>query len=239
MFQKNLIGPSFLAYYIIEEGTEDLKMQTVEENTRRFEELLASVDRAGIDKLLGYIRKTDFYRAPASTRFHLACEGGLLQHSLNVYDCLVAKKESPVWKPVLAEIPDESLIIMALLHDLCKANFYKEGAKNQKTYDPEKVSEAEPWQRKHDQMGDFIWETVKTYQVDDQLPLGHGEKSVMLIQCYIRLTMQEVMAIRWHMGFSEAKENYNAVGQAMEKYPVVLALHEADLEATKILEVDS
>ena len=220
-------------------NTENSKMQTTEENTRRFEELLASVDRAGIDKLLGYIRKTDFYRAPASTRFHLACEGGLLQHSLNVYDCLIAKKESPVWKPILAEIPDESLIIMALLHDLCKANFYKEGAKNQKTYDPEKVSEAEPWQRKHDQMGDFIWETVKTYQVDDQLPLGHGEKSVMLIQCYIRLTMQEVMAIRWHMGFSEAKENYNAVGQAMEKYPVVLALHEADLEATKILEIES
>ena len=215
-------------------------MPTTEENVKRFEELLLSVERTGADKLMGYIRnKTDFYTAPASTRFHLACEGGLLQHSLNVYDCLIAKKESPVWKPILAEIPDESLIIMALLHDLCKANFYKEGTKNQKTYDPEKVAAAEPWQRKHDQMGDFIWETVKTYQVDDQLPLGHGEKSVMLVQCYIRLTMQEVMAIRWHMGFSEAKENYNAVGQAMEKYPVVLALHEADLEATKILEIES
>ena len=212
-------------------------MQTTEENTRRFEELLASVDRAGIDKLIGYIRnKTDFYKAPASTRFHLACEGGLLQHSLNVYDCLVAKKESPVWKSILEGIPNESLVIMALLHDLCKTNFYKEGTKNQKTYDSEKVAAAEPWQRKHDQMGDFVWETIKTYQIDDQLPLGHGEKSVMLIQCYIRLTMQEVMAIRWHMGFSEAKENYNAVGQAMEKYPVVLALYEADLEATKILE---
>ena len=212
-------------------------MPTTEENIKRFEELLLSVERTGADKLMGYIRnKTDFYTAPASTRFHLACEGGLLQHSLNVYDCLIAKKESPVWKPILAEIPDESLIIMALLHDLCKTNFYVEGTKNQKTYEAEKVAAAEPWQRKHDQMGDYIWETVKTYQVDDQLPLGHGEKSVMLIQCYIRLTMQEVMAIRWHMGFSEAKENYNAVGQAMEKYPVVLALYEADLEATKILE---
>ena len=199
-------------------------MQTTEENTRRFEELLASVDRAGIDKLMSYIRnKTDFYKAPASTRFHLACEGGLLQHSLNVYDCLIAKKESPVWKPVLAEIPDESLIIMALLHDLCKTNFYAEGTKIQKTYDPEKVAAAEPWQRKHDKMGDYIWEAVKIYQIDDQLPLGHGEKSVMLIQCYIRLTMQEVMAVRWHMGFSEAKENYAAAGLAMEKYPVVLA----------------
>ena len=120
-------------------------MPTTEENVKRFEELLLSVERTGADKLMGYIRnKTDFYTAPASTRFHLACEGGLLQHSLNVYDCLIAKKESPVWKPILAEIPDESLIIMALLHDLCKANFYKEGTKNQKTYDPEKVAAPAP-----------------------------------------------------------------------------------------------
>ena len=214
-------------------------MPTTEENIARFEALLSSVTRNGIDKLLGYIRNnTDFYKAPASTRFHLACEGGLLQHSLNVYDCLIAKKESPIWKPILAGIPDESLIIMALLHDLCKANFYAEGTKNQKTYDADKVAAADPWQRKHDQAGDYIWETVKTYQVDDQLPLGHGEKSVMLIQCYIRLTMQEVMAIRWHMGFSEPKENYNSLGAAMEKYPLVLALHEADLEASKIVEVN-
>ena len=215
-------------------------MPTIEENILRFEELLGSVQKEGISKLMNYIRNnTDFYKAPASTRFHLACEGGLLQHSLNVYDCLFAKKESPIWKSILSDIPDESLIVMALLHDLCKANFYSEGSKNQKTYDSEKVAAAEGWQRKHDSQGEYIWETVKTYQVDDQLPLGHGEKSVMLVQCYIRLTMQEVMAIRWHMGFSEPKENYNAVGHAMEKYPVVLALHEADLEASKILEVDS
>ncbi len=213
-------------------------MPEIEENIRRFEALLSSVDRTGIDKLLGYIRnKTDFYKAPASTRFHLACEGGLLQHSLNVYDCLIAKKENPIWKSIVNEIPEESLVIISLLHDLCKANFYVEGTKNQKTYDVDKVAAAEPWQRKRDRLGDYVWETIKTYQIDDQLPLGHGEKSVMLIQCYIRLTMQEVMAVRWHMGFSEAKENYNAIGQAMEQYPIVLALHEADLEATKILEV--
>ena len=117
--------------------------------------------------------------------------------------------------------------------------YYSEGTKNQKTYDPEKVAAAEVWQRKHDSKGDYIWETIKTYQVDDQLPLGHGEKSVMIIQCYIRLSMQEVMAIRWHMGFSKPKENYNSLGQAMEKYPIILALHEADLEATNILEINS
>ena len=102
-------------------------MPTIEENILRFEELLGSVQKEGISKLMNYIRNsTDFYKSPASTRFHLACEGGLLQHSLNVYDCLVAKKESPIWKPILSDIPDESLIIMALLHDLCKANFYSE-----------------------------------------------------------------------------------------------------------------
>ena len=215
-------------------------MPTIEENIQRFEELLNSVKRDGTDKLMRYIRNsTDFYKAPASTKFHLACEGGLLQHSLNVYDCLVAKRNNPVWKDVLKDIPDDSLILIALLHDLCKANFYTEGTKNQKTYDPEKVKAAENWQVKHDAQGDFIWETVKTYQVDDQLPLGHGEKSVMLIQCYIRLTMHEVMAIRWHMGFSEAKENWNTLGSAMEKYPIVLAANEADLEASKLLETDS
>lgn len=214
-------------------------MRPIEENIEKFEKLLSTVRRDGVEKLLHYIQKnTDFYKTPASTKFHLACAGGLLQHSLNVYECLIAKRESSVWKDVLKDIPDESLIIIALLHDLCKANFYTEGTKNQKTYDPEKVAAAEAWQRKHDAQGDFIWETVKTYQVDDQLPLGHGEKSVMLIQCYIRLTMQEVMAIRWHMGFSEAKENWNMLGSAMEKYPIVLAIHEADLEASKLLEVN-
>ena len=85
----------------------------------------------------------------------------------------------------------------------------------------------------------MICAKVKFYQIDDKLPLGHGEKSAMLIQWFIRLKMHEVMAIRWHMGFSEVKENYNSVGQAMEKYPIVLALNEADLEATKILEAAS
>ena len=172
-----------------------------------------------------------------STRFHSSYDGGLLHHSLNVYDCLVAKTESPVWKPVLSEIPEDSLILIALLHDLCKANFYKKSIKNQKTYDPKKVAATEESQREHDSQGDFIWESVRTYQVDDQLPLGHGEKSVILIQNYIQLSMQEIMAIRWHMGFSEPKENWNTLGVAMEKYPIILALHEADLEATKLLEI--
>ncbi len=208
-----------------------------EENISRFEQLMGKVERDGKKELMNYIKnKTDFYKAPASTQFHLSCEGGLLQHSLNVYDCLIAKKESPVWKGVFESIPEESLIIMALLHDLCKVNFYIKSTKNQKTYDKDKVAAAEGWQRKHDSMGDFIWETVLKYEINDTMPLGHGEKSVMLIHCFMKLKTDEIFAIRWHMGFSEDKTQYKALGEAMEKYPIVLALHEADLEASNLME---
>lgn len=211
-----------------------------ENNIVKFENLLLGTGREGMDRLVNYIKNsTDFYVAPASTRFHLACEGGLLQHSLNVYECLQAKRNSPIWTKVLENTPDDSLIIVALLHDLCKANFYVESSKNQKTYDSVKVAAAEKWQVKHDAQGDFIWESVKTYQIDDKLPLGHGEKSVMLAQEFIHLHMPEVMAIRWHMGFTEEKSQYASVGDAMEKYPLVLAMHEADLEASKLLEVEA
>ena len=212
-------------------------MATREENIARFEELMGSITREGKDELMDYIRnKTDFYMAPASTQFHLACDGGLLQHSLNVYDCLVAKKASPIWSKVFEDIPEESLIIMSLLHDLCKVNFYVKGTKNQKTYEPDKVAAAEGWQVKHDEKGDFIWETVLRYEINDTMPLGHGEKRVMLINCFMKLKTFEIFAIRWHMGFSEEKAQYKALGEAMEKYPIVLALHEADLEASKLLE---
>lgn len=201
-----------------------------------FEDLLLSTKREGIDRLLEFIRKSDFYNAPASTRFHSCHEGGLLEHSMNVYRCLIAKRENNIWKDVLSNIPEESLIITSLLHDLCKTYFYTTEMKNRKTYDVEKVSNANSRQVKHDDNGDFIWETVPSYTVDDKIPYGHGEKSVMMIEEYIKLTPTERYAIRWHMGWSEPKENYNTLGAAMGKYPLVLALHEADQEATYLLE---
>lgn len=211
---------------------------TREENIQRFEEITSGITREGITELMTYIKKSDFYTAPASTRFHLACEGGLLQHSLNVYDCLMAKKENPIWKDILASIPNESLAIMSLFHDLCKTYFYEITTKNQKTYDADKVAAAQGWQVKHDAGGDFIWETVPSYTINDKMPLGHGEKSCFLLQNYIKLTTDELYAIRWHMGFSEPSEQWNAMGAAMEKHPIVLALHEADLEASKLFEKD-
>ncbi len=207
------------------------------DNIERFETLMKKVTRDGVEALMDYIRnKTDFYTAPASSQFHMSCVGGLLQHSLNVYDCLIAKKEQTIWKDVFVNISEESLIIMALLHDLCKVNFYVKGTKNQKTYDKDKVATAEQWQVKHDSLGDFIWETVEKYEINDTMPLGHGEKSVMLINCFMKLNAEEIFAIRWHMGYTEDRSQYRSLDAAMEKYPIILALHEADLEASKLLE---
>ena len=181
----------------------------------KFEKLLTSVKREGMDRLLEFIRKSDFYKAPASTRFHSCHEGGLLEHSLNVYTCLSKKRD--IWKVPLEKIPDESFIICALLHDLCKSYFYTVEYRNKKN-------------------DAGVWEKVPYYTIDDKIPYGHGEKSVMMIEEYVKLTPAERYAIRWHMGWSEAKENYNALGVAMSKYPLVLALHEADQEATYLLE---
>lgn len=205
-------------------------------NIKRFEELMSGVSREGKDALMDYIQKSDFYTAPASTKFHLSCEGGLLQHSLNVYDCLQAKKESSTWGRILEEAGAEALILCPLLHDLCKTYFYKIDFKNQKTYDPEKVAAAERWQVKRDNGGAFIWEQVPCYTVEDRVPYGHGEKSVMMIEQFMRLTGPERFAIRWHMGFSEAPQNHLQLTQAMAKYPLILALHEADQEASVLLE---
>ena len=207
-----------------------------EENIKSFEELMSRVSREGKDALMDYIRKSDFYTAPASTRFHLSTEGGLLQHSLNVYRCLKAKLASIYWGPILEAAGSDALIICPLLHDLCKTHFYKIDFKNQKTYDPEKVLAAERWQVKKDNAGAFIWESVPCYTVDDRVPYGHGEKSVMMIEQFMRLTGPERFAIRWHMGFSEAPQVHMQLTQAMNKYPLILALHEADQEASTLME---
>ena len=209
-----------------------------QENVRKFEELLNRVDREGRPELLEYIRdKSDFYTAPASTRFHLSTEGGLLQHSLNVYECLQRKAQSDtVWRDILAAAGKDALIICPLLHDLCKTHFYRIDWKNQKTYDPDRVAVAERWQVKKDNAGAFIWESVPCYTVDDRVPYGHGEKSVMMIEQFMRLTGPERFAIRWHMGFSEPRELHLQLTQAMGRYPLILALHEADQEASALLE---
>lgn len=174
-----------------------INQETIQRNVQRFESLLIKVNRDGMTELINYIRtETDFYEAPASTLFHLACEGGLLQHSLNVYDCLYANKQSFIWDKVLEDTADDSIILVALMHDLCKANFYTKGTRNQKTYDVDKVAAAPKQNVKHDNIGDFIRESVLKYGIDDKIPLGHGKKSVILIRQFITLTAEGIMAIR-------------------------------------------
>ena len=175
----------------------------------KFIELLKSTNREGIDNLIEFLEKTDFYTAPASTRFHNAFEGGLLAHSLNVYTAL-KQLVGTQWN-------DDTIIIVALLHDLCKINTYKVDFRNKK-----------------DETGTWVKEPY--YTIDDLMPLGHGEKSVMLISEFIKLTKEELYAIRWHMGGFEAKENHNYVSKAYEKYPLAVYTHMADIMATYILE---
>lgn len=208
------------------------------ENVCRFEKLLQEVKREGVEELLNFIRGSDFYTAPASTRYHLAEEGGLLKHSLHVYDCLMKKKENPVWKEALSDVSDDTFILVSLLHDLCKTYFYGEELKNRKTYDEEKVKAANPRTVKRDANGEFIWETVPAYVVDDKYPLGHGEKSVFFIMQFVKLTILEIAAIKHHMGAYCDSSQWNTLGQAYEKYPLALALHESDLEATYLLETE-
>lgn len=181
----------------------------------KFEQLLLDTGREGIDKLLVYLRTTDFYTAPASTRFHNSCEGGLVSHSLNVYEMLKQKMEQPLWARY--NVSSGTIAIVSLLHDICKAGFYDVEMRNRK-----------------DDTG--AWIKVPFYVVNDQLPYGHGEKSVYIVGSFIKLTREEAMAIRWHMGFSEPRENYSYLGKAMEMFPLIVALHEADMEATYLLE---
>lgn len=222
----------------MEGNNESLLNESNLSNSEIFNMILRDTKREGIEELIKYLESTDFYTAPASSRFHCDYEGGLISHSLNVYTCLVKKKKNELWSKYLKGTPDESLALAALLHDVCKANFYKVDYRNQKTYDEDKVNAAARWQIKSDSNGNFIWETVPCYKTDEQFPFGHGDKSVYLVNKYITLTDEEAVAIRFHMGAYESQNIWNSLGNAFEKFPLALALHEADMEATHLLEVN-
>ena len=180
-----------------------------------------NITREGADKLLEYLESSasDFFVAPASARFHSSFEGGLAEHSINVYECLKSYLESPRIKEIFGfEYSDESIAIVALLHDLCKINVYKKGFRNVK-----------------DEKG--VWQKVDTFDYEDKLPYGHGEKSVYIISGYMRLTREEAFAIRYHMGYSSTEDPRN-VSSAFEMFPLAFALSTADSEATYYIEAD-
>lgn len=179
------------------------------------------ITRSGADALLNWLENTDFFEAPASTRFHLACPGGLVTHSVHVYEWLLALCNAETQRSMNFTMPSlETIAICGLLHDICKTNFYGVEMRNRKNTAGQ-------------------WEQVPFYTVRDQLPYGHGEKSVYMISGFIRLSREEAMAIRWHMGFSdnEFKAGGYGVGNAFERFPLALLTHLADLQATYLDEV--
>lgn len=177
----------------------------------------ALIKRDGADKLLDYLmNKSDFFTAPASSKFHNDFEGGLLSHSLNVYYRLIKLLEAEYgenWKEVYSP---ETAAIVGLLHDVCKVDSYEVDYRNVKNKDT------------------GAWEKVPYYKVEDKLPYGHGEKSVYIIGGFMRLTREEAMAINWHMGgFDDrARGGSFAVSAAFRDYPLAVLTHTADFLAT-------
>ena len=176
------------------------------------------IKREGSEDLLNFLpsESSDFFTAPASTRYHGAEAGGLCRHSLNVYDCLCDQLARPRMKNLYGiHYSEESIAISALLHDLCKINFYRVESRNVKK--------------------NGVWQAVPYYTIDDRLPYGHGEKSVYIISGFMRLTRDEAFAIRYHMGFSGPEDN-GTIGKALEMFPLAFALCVADMEAAYFME---
>ena len=177
----------------------------------------ANIHREGADRLLEWLQTTDFFTAPSSTRYHCACPAGLVMHSINVYEVMMEKHFDPETDSA------ESFALCALLHDVCKAQFYKVSSRNVKN---ERTGQ---------------WEKVPYYVIEDAFPYGHGEKSVFLIERFVRLKPAEATAIRWHMGgFDDAARGGNfSISVAYDKYPIAVKLHLADLEATYLREKET
>ena len=179
------------------------------------------IKREGADKLLEYLMtKSDFFTAPASSKFHNDFEGGLAAHSVNVYHRLVKLLEAEYGEKWSESYSPETVAIVGLLHDVCKINYYKVSYRNVKK--------------------DGGWEQVPFYTVEDELPYGHGEKSVYIIGGFMRLTREEAMSINWHMGgFDDrVKGGSYSVGTAYYKYPLAALTHTADFLATYLDEKD-
>lgn len=194
-----------------------LSEEEIQKLTDRFDHLISATKRDGTTKLLEWMHTTDFYVAPASTKYHSSFKGGLLLHSLNVYDAY--KELQPAFMALWGA--DKKIMtncnIICLLHDLCKTSFYKPCKKNRR-----------------DSSGK--WEAVDSFEVEDQFPYGHGEKSVFLIERFLRLRSSEAMAIRWHMGaFGDASQQRD-YQQALNKNPEILLLSMADQAATSLME---
>ncbi len=186
--------------------------EQIEQNKSTFLMLARDdIKRDGIEALLSWLEASDFFTAPASTKFHLSEEGGLCAHSINVYERLVRLCEAEWGEDGFNR---KSVAIIGLFHDLCKTNIYKVEMRN--------VKENGEWVQK------------PYFTVDDSLPYGHGEKSVYMLSGFMKLTREEAMAINWHMGGFDLRVQAGSYdySKAYNKYPLALMVHLADMQAT-------
>lgn len=190
-------------------------MKDVVELKKEFIEIFNSnIKRDGAKELLDYLLKSDFFSAPASTQFHSAYEGGLVEHSINVYHRFLNTIKNEYGDNYTDKISDETIAICALLHDICKVDIYKIEMRNRKV--------------------NGNWEQYPCYTVEDGLPYGHGEKSVYIISGFMRLTREEAMIINWHMGGFDArvKGGSYSLSDAYYRFPNAVMFHTADILAT-------
>lgn len=196
----------------------EIKLPDIEANKQAFIKIATeNIAREGINKLLAWLEKTDFYTAPASTRFHGDYEGGLCEHSLNVYNTL--NKLCADYE--ITEFTPETIAIIALFHDICKVKFYKRDFRNVKNEETGK------------------WEKQEVWAIDEALPLGHGEKSCILVQGCMPLNVNELLAIRWHMaGYDKGVIGGDSltISNAAAKTKLVGLLQCADMIASQLLE---
>ena len=200
----------------------------IRKNKEEFLSIANTIERDGAKELIGWLVSTDFFKAPASTRFHNSFEGGLCEHSLNVYHNLIQLKN--LYCP---EISDESCKIVALFHDLAKVNFYEKTVQNKKVYSKNGS--------KSDEMGRFDWVASPGYKVYDYMDRdfvcnAHGVNSYLRVNKFMKLSMPEVSAIiNHHSGLDETFSGAE-LSEVLDRYPLASLLHMADYLATFITE---
>lgn len=190
-----------------------------QQETESFKNYFSYIQRPGADKLLVWLEEIGFFTAPASTKYHGAYAGGLVEHSNNVYRRLVrlAEEEDKRQGRRYPEYTVDTIAAVALLHDVCKADAYKVEKKNQK-------------------QKDSSWKEVETYGYTNNLPLGHGEKSIIQILHFMQLSEEEMLAIRWHMGAFDytTKGGSYDMNYAFSESRLAAMLHIADMMATHL-----
>lgn len=194
----------------------------------RFCQLLRQTNRENIEYVIEDLDTWGFFTAPASVRNQFNFAGGLLAHSLNVYDAAMAIRGAmiPLRPELEKQLPEDSVAIAALLHDVCKSSIYKLVTRRRKS-----------------EIG--TWEDVQSYEVDySDLPVGHGEKSViMLLRSGLDLEDAEICAIRWHMSPwdmpMQSIEMDKNLRTAQRQSPLTSLIHAADSLAAHMLEMDA